>query len=352
MSLRKRNGQWWYRIFIGGREVESRTTGLVAANSNRKRALEIHDKRKKELLESRKAVPANEALFAEAAGEFNRWAEVVEYRSKPNTSRRIRTSFASLVEFLGNERVSEITPAHLERFKAWRVEEHGVRDITIRHDLHAFSLFCKYARKAHWLEGDPMLGVKIPSDRDATRQHVVTSDEEERYFKAASKNRNLYDVARLILLQGCRPEEIMSLKPEHVSIGSATMTIAGGKSPAARRTLDLCGESDEILRRRLIPNAKWLFPSALRPGQHLAKLQGAHDKACREAGVSFVLYDLRHTFATRLADAGEPLATIAALLGHSSLRVLHRYVHPSAESKRDVMKRYDAARKPRLKVVG
>lgn len=55
----------------------------------------------------------------------------------------------------------------------------------------------------------------------------------------------------------------------------------------------------------------------------------------------FVLYDLRHTFATRMAQAGIDLATLAAILGHNSLRIVQKYVHPTAEHKREAMQRYD-----------
>ena len=54
-----------------------------------------------------------------------------------------------------------------------------------------------------------------------------------------------------------------------------------------------------------------------------------------------VLYDLRHTFATRMAQAGIDLATLAAILGHSSIRMVQKYVHPTAEHKKSAMLRYE-----------
>jgi hypothetical protein len=50
---------------------------------------------------------------------------------------------------------------------------------------------------------------------------------------------------------------------------------------------------------------------------------------------AFRLYDLRHTEASRAAMAGVDLPTLAALLGHTSLQMTMRYVHPAEEHKRE-----------------
>ena len=46
----------------------------------------------------------------------------------------------------------------------------------------------------------------------------------------------------------------------------------------------------------------------------------------------FVLHCLRHTFGTRLGEAGADAFTIMKLMGHSTVTVSQRYVHPSPEA--------------------
>jgi len=46
----------------------------------------------------------------------------------------------------------------------------------------------------------------------------------------------------------------------------------------------------------------------------------------------FVLHSLRHTFGTRLGESGADAFTIMRLMGHSTVAVSQRYVHPSPEA--------------------
>ena len=227
-----------------------------------------------------------------------------------------------------------------------RVNDHGIRDITLRHDLHALSKFFGYAIKQRWARDNPVRNVTIPSDADAIRIHVLTFEEEREYFLRAAKHRALNDLGRLILNQGMRPDEVTCLHKADVDLDRGQLRIKGGKSPAARRTLDLTTASRAILAQRMASDSKWIFPSSRNPGQHIMRVNGAHDRICAaalKAGIAFtfVLYDFRHTFATRLAQAGVDLATLAAILGHSSIRLVQRYVHPTAEHKRSAMLHYD-----------
>ena len=60
--------------------------------------------------------------------------------------------------------------------------------------------------------------------------------------------------------------------------------------------------------------------------------------ACNDAGIAdFHFHDLRHTFATRLGDAGDSPATIAKLLGHSNIQMTMRYTHATDDALRSAV---------------
>ena len=342
MPIMKRGRIWYWRHQINGRDYRG-STGLAATKRNETAARRIAKMKLAELQEKLRAGVPERSLFEDTAGEFLEWCREVEYREKPNTAHRIKTSFATLQAFFAGRIVAEITPADVEAYKEWRTREHQILPVTLKHDLNNLSLFYrKWAVRRGLAQRNPVAEVTKPSDRDAERIHVVTAEEEKAYFAAADTHDSpLADVARLILWQGCRPEEIMTLRPADVDLQRGELRIAGGKTRAARRRLTLIEESAAILRRRLAGARWWLFPSKrYGPQHHITKLSNIHDRVCQDAGVSFVLYDLRHTFATRMVESGCDLPTLAAILGHASLRMVMRYVHPTAAHQAAAMKRY------------
>lgn len=56
----------------------------------------------------------------------------------------------------------------------------------------------------------------------------------------------------------------------------------------------------------------------------------------------FVLHTFRHTYGTRLGETGADAFTIMKLMGHSTVPVSQRYVHPSPEAMDDAGSRMEA----------
>jgi len=368
MPIRPREGNWHYRFSVNGREYTG-STDLVATERNRNAAMRAEAKARELVVTGRAHELRLEIRrFSDAASEFLTWADG-EHSDHPSTAKRLRTSFASLSVFFKNTPVASILRGHVNDYKAWRRKgEDGVRDITIRHDLHALSKAFRYWIDHNWARENPVRGVDIPSDKDAVRIHVVSQVEEAVYFEAARQFPALHDLGRLMINQGCRPEEILELQVGDIDLERSRLSIRAGKSRAARRQLRLTAESREICARRVASaTSRWLF-SGKAPGARLAKLNGPHGKildsvavcACgrrrfehkdtagccvefKEASrIAFVLYDLRHTFATRAAEGGMPVATLAKILGHGDLRSVTKYVHVRQEAMDRAMDQLDA----------
>ncbi len=65
-------------------------------------------------------------------------------------------------------------------------------------------------------------------------------------------------------------------------------------------------------------------------------LRRAFNLVTEKAGIdNFRWHDLRHTFATRLAQCGVDLYKISKLLGHKDIKMTQRYAHHCPDSLRD-----------------
>jgi integrase len=351
MGLRKRNGTWHYQFQWRDR-LYSGTTGLADTERNRKAAKAFEASERTTLKADARRFERK--LFPDAAAEFVTWLQEVEYRDRKSTAQRYVVSIASALEFWAARTVDSLGAGDIEQYKTYRLTIHKVRGITRRHDLDAISILNRYCRKMKWTSVDWMEDVKKPSG-EAVRMHIITDDEESRYFATAAKiNPDLYDLGRLSILQGCRHNsELLTLKQTDVDLKNGKMHIRKAKRHDRGRTLDLTEESVTILDRRLSTQDVWVFPSERKRGGHLKKLQAAHDRVCAEAGVEFVMYDFRHTFATRFAETNPDPYALAAILGHSGLRCVMAYVHVQADAMKKGMEKFDAARnRKKLKVVG
>jgi integrase len=164
---------------------------------------------------------------------------------------------------------------------------------------------------------------------------VVSFEEEIKYLAEASQP--LKDIAQIILDTGLRPEEVFRIRVEHLDFAARTIFNPFGKTKAARRKVTMTADVHAILKDRA-KSAKgpFVFYSKSGSDKPIGSVRKAHDKAVEDAGIAehFRLYDLRHAFATRAVAGGVDLPTLSAMLGHTSIQMTMRYVHPAEEQKK------------------
>ena len=333
MPLRTRNGKLEWRFMLDG-HVYSRTTDLPDTARNRNAATRMECDARRLVEEGRYGELKMVVQPFDAAMEaFLLWSRG-EYAAHPASSRRLSGSLQSAVEMFQRKPLSAITTGDLEDYKSRR--RATVKDITVRHDLHALSLLFQYGKKHNWNRGNPVDEIDIPSDADAVRCRILSTVDELRYLAAldALDAIDLRDIAILMLNQGCRPEELRDLRDTDVDLVAGTFTIRSGKSKAAARTLPMTAASRDVFVRRY--NRPRLFEAA--------EYHRAHEQALRLSGLTprFVVYDLRHTWATRAVERGVELPKIAAILGHANLRSVMRYVHLGQQHVNEGMRRFEA----------
>ena len=94
------------------------------------------------------------------------------------------------------------------------------------------------------------------------------------------------------------------------------------------------------------PNfSEYLFPKPGHPETHLRDVRVAWSNALGAAGLEhFWIYDLRHTFASRVTQAGVSPIFVAQIMGHSSPSILQTYARAIDEYKRSAISKLEALR--------
>ena len=73
------------------------------------------------------------------------------------------------------------------------------------------------------------------------------------------------------------------------------------------------------------------------PRRPVTSLKTAWESVRDKAKVSCRLHDLRHSFCTKLGEAGVPERTMLDMMGHVSEAMLKRYSHIRAQARRDAI---------------
>jgi integrase len=160
---------------------------------------------------------------------------------------------------------------------------------------------------------------------DGARIRYLTDDEARRLVNACPADFRALVIGGL--MTGCRYGELAALVVEDFNADSGTLIIRTSKSGKPRHVV-LSIEGREFFARQCLGK----LPGALLFTKASGRKWSASDQqrpvvaagtAAKIAPITF--HGIRHTYASRLAMKGVPLAVIAAQLGHADIRMVEKH---------------------------
>ena len=254
------------------------------------------------------------------------WRASWSSRCKPSTIRgRDRILKAQLLPAFGSLRMDRITPAHVHRwFDAYSLTWPGAANKA----LEALSQIFNHAVKLEQISVNPAKGVKQNPRPKLSR--FLSREEIKRLHEAldrhaGGKRSQQADIIRLLLLTGCRKNEIVRLNRQEVDAGCLRLA----DSKTGPRTVFLSRAARGIVERRLAAaSGEFLFTSPRDPTTPISDTLSLWNVVRRECEFEDVrLHDLRHTYGSQAVMQGLPLPVVARLLGHRKVTMTLRYAH-------------------------
>ncbi len=270
-------------------------------------------------------------------------------RSK-NARNRMESTLKGLVQAFGHRNLGEITTADLQRWLDERLatplrDGRSLQPGTAVLEVRCLSGLMKEAVKRGYLGGNPCRGVTMPKVTNA-RTRFLSEEEEARLLSVCTPE--LKPMILTALRTGLRKGELFSMRWEDIDAKNALLTVPRGKG-GKRRYIPLVPEIIALLERTPRREGEanpFVFPSP-RTGRAWVDINRPWRRILEVAGIkNFRFHDLRHTFASRLAQRGAPLKAIQELLGHSDLKMTMRYAHLGPGDLRNAVLRLVAGGSP------
>jgi len=197
---------------------------------------------------------------------------------------------------------------------------------------HAFNLAI---REWEWVEFNPVSRVSKEKVNNQL-ERWLTYEEEDKLLTASSHW--LREIVIFAIYTGLRQGEILDLTWDRVDLFRRTLTILEQKNKG-KDTLPLNAKALEVLKARYkVRSIKTSLVFYSKEGTRIdaANLQRAFYLAWKKAEIAKLrFHDLRHTFATRLVQAGVDLYKVQKLMRHKTPLMTQRYAHHYPESLRD-----------------
>ncbi len=346
MSVFKRGDVYWYEFIFAGKRIRESTkshskTVAKEAEKDRRRSLErtfvgLPAEKREDRIQT------VDDLVTRYLGHYG-----LNHRAKSIAFANGR--LAHVRRLLGSTVLPDLTEDAIRSYIRTRLSE-GAAGRTVNMELGELSRSIEKPWSLLWpkvrkLEERKDVGKALSPKEESKLIDAVLND--------ASPNRSqtLGTFIRTALLTGMRSGEIASLTWGQVDLAQRVVTVGKAKTssgtgrqiPMNPQLFEVFSAHADWFTRRfgdtrptyyLFPFGK---PTPNDPTRPITDVTSAWEALRKRAGVQCRLHDLRHTAATKMAEAGVPESTMLALMGHMSRAMMERYSHIRMAAKREAV---------------
>lgn len=365
---RSNSKHWWVRY--------RNRRGRIIKESSRTEDREEAERFLRDRLDSRDDGTLT-AILAGKAVTFDAWANwFLERRSKPPY--RSEKTHRGNLEVLKNPRpvfgsipLQDIAADSIEEYlksllnSRRRIKTHygyqqanKLKPATVHKEFRVLRHILNVAVQRRMLVANPCLGLEFPVRLAGTtrKPHYVTASEQERIeFFAPSYLRN---VVVIMVEMGLRPyKELRCMRKRQVDLANAVLHIPDSKTPGGIADMPITPLAKAAIEAqwRESGDSPYLFPSPRSEAQkpYMTNVNKAWTATLRRACIAhFSLYELRHTFATRLSAGGVADHFVAQALRQDDSAVFKRYSQAKLQMLREALGRLDRHANERVESFG
>jgi integrase len=325
MSLFKRGNVYWTYVYVRGVRY-SKSTG----SGNLRTATRIDERFKEELnLKRHHLIQLNpDMTVGQVAADFIAKGELRAWhldRLKP------------LLPFWADIPIGDIHKSMATEYRRRRHAEKIVTDTTINRDLEALRHILFWAVDEGYLAANPLTRLRLVPERRKPRS-VISLDEEQKLLDAAAPH--LREIAIASLYTGMRRGEILNQRWEHVDLNRKLLFVTRSKTAGGEgREIPLTDRVHSLLLfRKQSEGLVFTFHN-----HSIKAIKTAWKAAIRRASIRYYrFHDLRHTFNTRLMEAGVMQEVRKTLMGHSNGEDVNSiYTHVELPAKREAIRKLE-----------
>lgn len=317
MGLYRRGKNFWFSVMQNKERIQEST-----GTANRRLAEKIYAKALTEIQEG--------TWFEKKKAKTITFKELTEKYIANYAKQRDPYTIKHLLPFFGNMTLAEITVETVEDYINMRLNREAKESTVYKEFALGRRMFNVARKKWKWVRDNPFADVEFPS-YDNSRDRWLTVDEERRLL-AATNQEWLKEMIVFAIHTGCRMGEIFSLTWKDVDLQRKVITIQSTKG-GAKKAIPISNTLYHLLTKVATSKVKHISGKIFNVTR--AALKDAFSRAVKKAGLENLhFHDLRHTFATRLVQAGVDLYSVQKLLGHERISTTERYAHHYPESLR------------------